>query len=114
MAQLLICGGSDAGLAAGPRARGVDPASTLTVLVASICGLPFCMSGETPDWRQHDQRTAEELKDAGLDYPGVERLCLRVTAGRKTGQLRVSAPRSALRRRIEWGWKSCADAQGAG
>jgi glycerol uptake facilitator-like aquaporin len=46
MAQLLICGGSDAGLAAGPRARGVDPASTVTVLVASICGLPFCMSGE--------------------------------------------------------------------
>lgn len=73
MVRILIVGGSDAGIAAGLRAREVDPTATVTVVVAdrfpnySICGLPFYLSGETPDWRQLAHRTADDLRDAGLE-----------------------------------------------
>jgi NADPH-dependent 2,4-dienoyl-CoA reductase/sulfur reductase-like enzyme len=71
--HLLIVGGSDAGIAAGLRARELDPTSRVTIVVAdrfpnySICGLPFYLSGETPEWRQLAHRTTEELTSAGLD-----------------------------------------------
>lgn len=60
MTHLLIIGGSDAGISAALRAREVDPTMGVTVLVAdafpnySICGLPFSLSGKTPDW--HSER----------------------------------------------------------
>src|SRR3990172_12844921 len=58
MTRLLIIGGSDAGISAALRAREVDPSVNVTVVVAdafpnySICGLPFYVSGEVPDWRR--------------------------------------------------------------
>ena len=61
--HLLIVGGSDAGISAALRARELDSAATITVLLAdsfpnySICGLPFYLSGETPDWHQLAHRT---------------------------------------------------------
>jgi NADPH-dependent 2,4-dienoyl-CoA reductase/sulfur reductase-like enzyme len=48
------------------RARELDGAAQITVVVAdafpsySICGLPFYVSGETPDWRQLAHRTEFE------------------------------------------------------
>jgi NADPH-dependent 2,4-dienoyl-CoA reductase/sulfur reductase-like enzyme len=51
--DLLVVGGSDAGISAALQARATDPEVTVTVLVAdrypnySICGLPFVLSGET-------------------------------------------------------------------
>jgi NADPH-dependent 2,4-dienoyl-CoA reductase/sulfur reductase-like enzyme len=54
--KLLIIGGSDAGISAALHARELDPGTEITVLLAddfpnySICGLPFFLSGETPDW----------------------------------------------------------------
>jgi NADPH-dependent 2,4-dienoyl-CoA reductase/sulfur reductase-like enzyme len=57
MTHLLVIGGSDAGIEAGLRAREVDPASEVTLLVAdrypnfSICGIPYHLSGEVADWR---------------------------------------------------------------
>jgi NADPH-dependent 2,4-dienoyl-CoA reductase/sulfur reductase-like enzyme len=71
--HLLIVGGSDAGIAAGLRAREVDPTVSVTIVVAdrfpnySICGLPFYLSGETPNWQQLAHRTANELREAGLE-----------------------------------------------
>jgi NADPH-dependent 2,4-dienoyl-CoA reductase/sulfur reductase-like enzyme len=71
--HLLIVGGSDAGIAAGLRAREVDPTVKVTVVVAdrfpnySICGLPFYLSGETPDWHQLAHRTGDKLREAGLE-----------------------------------------------
>jgi NADPH-dependent 2,4-dienoyl-CoA reductase/sulfur reductase-like enzyme len=71
--HLLIVGGSDAGIAAGLRAREVDPTARVTIVVAdrfpnySICGLPFYLSGETPDWHQLAHRTRDELRKAGLE-----------------------------------------------
>jgi NADPH-dependent 2,4-dienoyl-CoA reductase/sulfur reductase-like enzyme len=68
----LIIGGSDAGISAGLRAREVNPAVQTVLLLAdafpnySICGLPFYISGETPDWRQLAHRSREELESAGL------------------------------------------------
>src|SRR5207302_7174587 len=69
----MIVGGSDAGIAAGLRAREVDSQAEVTVVVAdafpnySICGLPFYLSGETPDWHQLAHRTVVELQAAGLE-----------------------------------------------
>src|SRR6266542_1082650 len=73
MVRIVIVGGSDAGIAAGLRAREVDSQAEVTVVVAdafpnySVCGLPFYVSGETPDWRQLAHRTVDELQTAGLD-----------------------------------------------
>jgi NADPH-dependent 2,4-dienoyl-CoA reductase/sulfur reductase-like enzyme len=53
--RVVAVGGSDAGIAAALRARECDPDADVTVVVAdsypnhSICGLPFYVSGETPD-----------------------------------------------------------------
>ncbi len=61
--RLLIVGGSDAGISAALRAREVDRNAEITVLLAddfpnySICGLPFYLSGETPDWKALAHRT---------------------------------------------------------
>lgn len=71
--HLLIVGGSDAGIGAGLRAREVDRTADVTVLVAdsspnySICGIPYHISGDVPDWRRLAHRTGEELGSAGLD-----------------------------------------------
>ncbi len=73
MTRLLIIGGSDAGISAALRARELDPGAAVTVAVAdafpnySICGLPFYLSGEVPDWRTLAHRTAEEIGRAGID-----------------------------------------------
>jgi NADPH-dependent 2,4-dienoyl-CoA reductase/sulfur reductase-like enzyme len=54
--KLVIIGGSDAGIAAGLRARELDQAANVIVLVAdrfpnfSICGLPYWLAGEVADW----------------------------------------------------------------
>jgi NADPH-dependent 2,4-dienoyl-CoA reductase/sulfur reductase-like enzyme len=70
--QLVIVGGSDAGISAGLRAKELDPKCEVTIVVAdrfpnySICGIPFYLSGEVPDWRALAHRTIEELTGAGL------------------------------------------------
>lgn len=72
MSHLVIVGGSDAGISAALRAREVNPRCTVTVVVAdtfpnfSICGLPFYLSGETPDWRQLAHRSIEEIEAQGI------------------------------------------------
>lgn len=72
MAQLLVIGGSDAGISAAMRARELDPDLGVTVVVAdaypnySICGLPFYVSGEVRDWHRLAHRTADEIERAGI------------------------------------------------
>jgi NADPH-dependent 2,4-dienoyl-CoA reductase/sulfur reductase-like enzyme len=66
--HLLIVGGRDAGISAALRAHELDPGAEITIVLAddypnfSICGLPYYLSGETPDWRQLAHRT---------DFPGI-------------------------------------------
>ena len=61
--RLLIVGGSDAGISAALRAHELDAGAEITVLLAddfpnySICGLPFYLSGETPNWKSLAHRT---------------------------------------------------------
>jgi NADPH-dependent 2,4-dienoyl-CoA reductase/sulfur reductase-like enzyme len=70
--RLLIIGGSDAGISAGLRARELDSGVTPLLIVAdsypnySICGIPYHISGDVPDWRDLAHRTRADLDDAGL------------------------------------------------
>ena len=72
MTRLLILGGSDAGTSAALRARELDAAAEVSVVLAdrfpnySICGLPFYQSGETPDWHALAHRTAEDITGEGI------------------------------------------------
>jgi len=73
MTHLLIIGGSDAGISAALRAREVNPAVEVTVVVAdrfpnySICGLPFYLSGEIPDWHNLAHRKANDITREGIN-----------------------------------------------
>ncbi|WP_395108286.1 FAD-dependent oxidoreductase [Actinomadura sp. SCN-SB] len=70
--KLAIIGGSDAGISAGLRAVevGTDAEATLFVADAypnfSICGIPYHVSGQVPDWRSLAHRTRDDLERAGL------------------------------------------------
>ncbi len=70
--NILIIGGSDAGISAALRIREIDPeASPLVALTDShpnfsSCGLPFHLSGETPDWRDLAHRTAKDIEKEGV------------------------------------------------
>ncbi|MDY7023550.1 MAG: CoA-disulfide reductase, partial [Cyanobacteriota bacterium] len=63
MSNILMIGGSDAGISAALRIRELAPETRITVMLAdefpnfSICGLPFYLSGEVPDWRNLAHRT---------------------------------------------------------
>jgi len=64
--KLLIIGGSDAGISAALRARELAPGTNICVVLSdefpnnSICGLPFFLSGETPEAKQLARRTEFE------------------------------------------------------
>jgi NADPH-dependent 2,4-dienoyl-CoA reductase/sulfur reductase-like enzyme len=71
--RLVVIGGSDAGISVGLRARELDPTVEVSLLVAnaypnfSICGLPYYLSGDVPDWRSLAHRTRADLAAAGLE-----------------------------------------------
>jgi NADPH-dependent 2,4-dienoyl-CoA reductase/sulfur reductase-like enzyme len=70
--HLVMIGGSDAGISAALRARELDPASDVTVVVAdaypnfSICGIPYYVSGEVAHWRNLAHRTTADLEATGM------------------------------------------------
>jgi len=74
MPTLLVIGGSDAGISCALRARELEPAVEIQLVVAdeypnfSICGLPFYLSGEITDWRTLAHRTLEELQSTGVQF----------------------------------------------
>ncbi|MHB8293204.1 MAG: FAD-dependent oxidoreductase [Acidimicrobiales bacterium] len=71
--RLLVVGGSDAAISAGLRARELSEDVEVTLVVAdaypnfSICGIPYHLSGEVPDWRSLAHRSSDELASAGLE-----------------------------------------------
>ena len=71
--NILIIGGSDAGISAGLRIKELEPNVDVNILLPdkfpnySICGLPFLLSGETSDQVQLAHRSNEQLVDAGLN-----------------------------------------------
>ena len=66
--HLLAIGGSDGGISAALRAREIDPGVDVTVMLAdaypnfSICGIPYHVSGDVPDWRSLAHRTIADLE----------------------------------------------------
>jgi NADPH-dependent 2,4-dienoyl-CoA reductase/sulfur reductase-like enzyme len=70
--HLVMIGGSDAGISAALRARELDPAAEVTVVLEdaypnfSICGIPYYLSGEVPHWRNLAHRTLADLEAAGM------------------------------------------------
>jgi len=70
--QLVIIGGSDAGISAALRARELDPTTEVTVVVAdrypnfSICGIPYYVSGEVGHWTRLAHRTHADLEATGM------------------------------------------------
>jgi NADPH-dependent 2,4-dienoyl-CoA reductase/sulfur reductase-like enzyme len=70
--HVIMIGGSDAGISAALRARELNPAADVTVVLAdaypnfSICGIPYYVSGEVAHWRDLAHRTTAELEAAGM------------------------------------------------
>jgi NADPH-dependent 2,4-dienoyl-CoA reductase/sulfur reductase-like enzyme len=70
--HLVMIGGSDAGISAALRARELDPAAEVTVVLEdaypnfSICGIPYYLSGEVGHWRSLAHRTIADLEAAGM------------------------------------------------
>jgi len=70
--HLVAVGGSDAGISAALRARELDPAAQVTVVVAdaypnfSICGIPYYVSGEVTHWSHLAHRTHAQLEATGM------------------------------------------------
>jgi NADPH-dependent 2,4-dienoyl-CoA reductase/sulfur reductase-like enzyme len=70
--HLVAIGGSDAGISGALRARELDPAAEVTVVVAdaypnfSICGIPYYLSGEVPRWQNLAHRTLADLEATGM------------------------------------------------
>ena len=70
--HIVAIGRSDAGISAALRARELDPATAVTVVVAdaypnfSICGIPYYVSGEVTHWSNLAHRTAADLAATGM------------------------------------------------
>ena len=70
--HVVMIGGSDAGISAALRARELDPAADVTVVLEdaypnfSICGIPYYVSGEVTHWRNLAHRTLADLEAAGM------------------------------------------------
>src|ERR1700758_606336 len=70
--HVVMIGGSDAGISAALRARELDPAVDVTVVLEdaypnfSICGIPYYVSGEVTHWRNLAHRTVADLEATGM------------------------------------------------
>jgi NADPH-dependent 2,4-dienoyl-CoA reductase/sulfur reductase-like enzyme len=70
--HVAIVGGSDAGIEAARRCLELDPRTKVSLLVAdafpnfSICGIPYHVSGEVPDWRDLAHRKTDDLDRLGI------------------------------------------------
>ncbi len=70
--HVVAIGGSDAGISAALRARELDPAVDVTVVMAdaypnfSICGIPYYISGEVTHWRNLAHRDYADLEATGM------------------------------------------------
>src|SRR5271155_2708220 len=107
--KLLIIGGSDAGVSAALGARELAPETDITVVLAdefpnySICGLPFFLSGETPEAKQLAHRT---------EFEGI-RLVKNHVAVSIEPKRRVVFARDPAGQRIELGYDRMVVATGA-
>ena len=70
--NLLIIGGSDAGISAALRAKELDPSTKVTMILKdsypnfSICGIPFFISQEVKHWKNLAHRTKDDIESMGI------------------------------------------------
>ncbi|MFH2069279.1 MAG: FAD-dependent oxidoreductase [Candidatus Omnitrophota bacterium] len=73
MKNIIIIGGSDAGISAALRAKEINPEITPTMIVAdifpnfSICGLPYYISREVTHWENLAHRTKQDIENEGIN-----------------------------------------------
>jgi Uncharacterized NAD(FAD)-dependent dehydrogenases len=71
--NIVIIGGSDAGISAALRIRELNPEIVPTMIVAdsfpnfSICGLPYYISREVTRWENLAHRTRQDIENAGIN-----------------------------------------------
>ena len=72
MENLIIIGGSDAGISSALRALELDSKIRATMIVAdnypnfSICGLPYYISQDVSHWKNLAHRTKDEIENEGI------------------------------------------------
>lgn len=72
--EMLIIGGSDAGISAALRARELNAKIKITMILAdefpnlSICGIPYAVSKEVTQWQNLAHRTVDDLKAYDIDF----------------------------------------------
>lgn len=72
--DLLIIGGSDAGISAALRARELNKDIRITMVLAdefpnlSICGIPYAVSKEVSAWQNLAHRTVKDLEAYQIDF----------------------------------------------
>src|SRR4030042_1945618 len=72
MKNLIIIGGSDAGISSALRALELDPKIVATMIVAdnypnfSIWGLPYYISQDVSHWKNLAHRTKEDIENEGI------------------------------------------------
>jgi NADPH-dependent 2,4-dienoyl-CoA reductase/sulfur reductase-like enzyme len=106
--RLVIVGGSDAAVSAALRARELAPDTEVLMVLEdrypnySICGIPFYLSGEVPDWRSLAHRTRDEIEQAGIQVMtdtkvvDVDPAARHVTAESPAGPLTLAYDRLVL------------------
>ena len=99
--HLVMIGGSDAGISAALRARELDPAADVTVVLAdaypnfSICGIPYYVSGEVTHWRNLAHRTVADLEATGMQLR-LDTIALALTSPHATrGSAQLTAGRNS-------------------
>jgi NADPH-dependent 2,4-dienoyl-CoA reductase/sulfur reductase-like enzyme len=92
MSNIVIIGGSDAGISAALRIRELKPDIVPTLIVAdsfpnfSICGLPYYISREVTRWENLAHRTKQDIENAGINLL-LEHFAQAIDLGKK--QLQV-------------------------
>ena len=87
--HLVAVGGSDAGISAALRARELDASTDVTVIVGdrypnfSICGIPYYVSGDVPDWRNLAHRSIDDLEATGM-HLRLDTVARRIDVGDQT------------------------------
>jgi len=101
MKNLIIIGGSDAGISAALRARELKPEIVPTIVVAdnfpnfSICGLPYYISGEIKDWKNLAHRTKQDIEKDGINLllehtaQSIDKDKKNITVVDKTGAIKI-------------------------
>jgi NADPH-dependent 2,4-dienoyl-CoA reductase/sulfur reductase-like enzyme len=99
MRNIVIIGGSDAGISAALRIRELNPEIIPTLIVAdsfpnfSICGLPYYLSREVARWENLAHRTREDIEKAGINLL-LEHTAQAINPGTK--QLQVADKTGAI------------------